>query len=110
MRSHPVPDQMKRSHPVPDQMMRSHPVPDQIKRSHPVPDQIKRSHPIPVPDHAIASNTLTRSCDRIQYPDQIMRSHPVLGQIMRLTVGHAGRVRIPCHTRLWVTIQLIADR
>ncbi|WP_143727529.1 hypothetical protein [Moorena bouillonii] len=64
-----------------------------------MPDQIKRSHPIPVPDHAIASHTLTRSYDRIQYPYQIMRltvghatrTHPVLGQIMRLTVGHATR-------------------
>ncbi|NEP28596.1 MAG: hypothetical protein F6K49_44175, partial [Moorea sp. SIO3I6] len=41
------------------------------------PYQIMRSHPIPVPDHVIASNTRTRSCDRIQYPYQIMRSHPI---------------------------------
>ncbi|NEO76084.1 hypothetical protein [Moorena sp. SIO4G3] len=40
-------------------------------------DKIMRSHPIPVPDHVIASNTRTRSCDRIQYPYQIMRSHPI---------------------------------
>ncbi|NEO15031.1 MULTISPECIES: hypothetical protein [unclassified Moorena] len=76
---------------MPDQIKRSHPVPDQIKRSHPVPDQMMRSHPIPLPDDAIASNTRTRSCDHIQ-------------------CSARSCDRIPCHTRLWVTIQLIADR